>query len=161
MTNNNQFTIAPPATQEASSGRNPEIRLLLVCQAEGLQSRYSELNSEDSGLTALGWEQTNSLARWIATHEKVDVLLSAPQLRSRLTAQRLGQVLGKGVNIATDLPSHSRVGGEQSSDRHHLFAPLHVHEQFVDDAAYLQFMNNLAGPSARLFSDRAKQFVSC
>jgi len=140
-----QFTIIPPERQEApTNGRSPETRLLLVCQAEGLQSRYSELNSEDSGLTALGWEQTNSLARWVAAHEKIDVLISAPQLRSRLTAQRLGQVLGKAVVIVPELPSHSRVGLEQNNERHHLFTPLHVSEQFTDEAAFVWFKEHLA-----------------
>ena len=84
MNETNQVTIVPPETQEQPTNpKAPEVRLILACQAEGLQSRYSELNSEDSGLTALGWEQTNSLARWIAAHEKVDLLVSAPQLRSR------------------------------------------------------------------------------
>jgi len=141
----NQVTIVPPETQEQPTNpKAPEVRLILACQAEGLQSRYSELNSEDSGLTALGWEQTNSLARWIAAHEKVDLLVSAPQLRSRLTAQRLGQVLGKAVVIVPDLPSHSRTGIEQSSERHHLFAPLHASEQFNSPAAHLQFKTKLA-----------------
>lgn len=145
MSDINQFTIIPPERQEpTTNSRSPETRLLLVCQAEGLQSRYSELNSEDSGLTALGWEQTNSLARWVTTHEKIDVLISAPQLRSRLTAQRLGQVLGKAVMIVPELPSHSRMGLEQNNERHHLFAPLHMREQFADEAAFLWFKEHLA-----------------
>ncbi len=116
----------------------------MICQAEGLQSRYSDLNSDDSGLTALGWEQTNSLARWIASHEKIDVLISAPQLRSRLTAQRLGQVLGKSVMIAPELPSHSRIGKDTGGDRQHLFAPLHRQEQFTSDEHYYRFQEQLA-----------------
>ncbi|MCB0060852.1 MAG: methyltransferase domain-containing protein [Caldilineaceae bacterium] len=139
-----RFQITPPPLHEQTSGRKtPETRLLFICQAEGLQSRYSELSSEDSGLTALGWEQTNSLARWIATHEKIDILLSAPQLRSRLTAQRLGQVLGKAVMIAPELPSHSRIGVDASSERQQLFAPLHRHEQFASEEKYHQFQEQL------------------
>lgn len=145
MNETHQITIVPPETQEqATNHRAPEIRLILVCQAEGLQSRYSELNSEDSGLTALGWEQTNSLARWIASHEKIELLISAPQLRSRLTAQRLGQVLGRSVTIAPDLPSHSRLSIEQNPDKHHLFTPLHPREQFPDRSSFEQFRKNLA-----------------
>ena len=141
----NQQRILPlPSPERAHNGKNPEIRLLLTCQAEGLQSRYSELSSEDSGLTALGWEQTNSLARWIVMYEKVDLLVSAPQLRSRLTAQRLGQVLRKSVSVMQEMPSHARSSPETSNDRHHLFAPLHRKEQFADQTSYTNFKENLA-----------------
>lgn len=138
--------ISPPAHVSSSNHKLPEIRLLLVCQAEGLQSRYSELSTEDSGLTAQGWEQTNLLASWMATHEKVDVLVSAPQLRSRLTAQRVGQVLGKAVVVNRDLPYHARVGvggSVISSERHYLFAPLHHDEQFPDSSKYDLFRQSL------------------
>lgn len=154
MNDTNQVTIGPPETKEQSANsKTPEVRLILVCQAEGLQSRYSELNSDDSGLTALGWEQTNSLAHWIAAHEKIDLLASAPQLRSRLTAQRLGQVLGKAISIIPDLPSHSRVGIEQNHERHHLFTPLHIREQFTDFTSYSQFKARLAESLQKLLHE--------
>lgn len=142
----NPLPISPPLPGPTTNAKIPEIRLLLICQAEGLQSRYSELSTEDSGLTAQGWEQTNLLASWIATHEKIDVLISAPQLRSRLTAQRLGQVLGKAVMISRDLPYHARVGvrnTKTATDQHYLFAPLHHQEQFEDDAKYAAFCEQL------------------
>ena len=65
----------------------PEVRLLLICHAEGMQNRYTELlqraePAADSGLTAFGWEQTSQLAQWLATHEAIDVLYSAPLLQS-------------------------------------------------------------------------------
>lgn len=87
----------------------PEIRLLLITHAEGLQNRYTDLLLDgpavaDGGLTALGWEQTNQLAQWLVTHETVDVLYSAPLLRSRLTAQRLGQALNLPVSVQDGLP---------------------------------------------------------
>ncbi len=151
----NQQRIAPSASPERSpSGKNPEIRLLLTCQAEGLQSRYSELSSEDSGLTALGWEQTNSLARWIAMYEKVDLLVSAPQLRSRLTAQRLGQVLRKSVSVMQEMPSHARSSLETGNDRHPLFAPLHFKEQFADQPLYTPFRENLANALQKIVHEQ-------
>ncbi len=87
----------------------PEIRLLLICHAEGLQNRYTDLLQDgpavaDGGLTALGWEQTNLLSQWLATHEAIDALYSAPLLRSRLTAQRLGQALNLPINVQEGLP---------------------------------------------------------
>lgn len=86
-----------------------EVRLLLICHAEGMQNRYTELLqgvelAPDSGLTAFGWEQTSLLAQWLATHETIDVLYSAPLLQSRLTAQRLGQTLGIPVTVDDRLP---------------------------------------------------------
>ncbi|MEZ4735259.1 MAG: methyltransferase domain-containing protein [Caldilineaceae bacterium] len=146
MNTTNPLFISPPPHAHASNGTLPEIRLLLICQAEGLQSRYSELSTEDSGLTALGWEQTNLLASWLTTHEKVDVLISAPQLRSRLTAQRVGQVMGKAVVVNRELPYHVRVGLSTSSpesERHYLFWPLHHEEQFADSSKYETFRQTL------------------
>jgi ubiquinone/menaquinone biosynthesis C-methylase UbiE/broad specificity phosphatase PhoE len=142
----NSLFIAPPPHLPAATVKTPEIRLLLICQAEGLQSRYSELSTEDSGLTAHGWEQTNLLAGWMATHEKVDVLVSAPQLRSRLTAQRLGQVLGKSVVVSRDLPYHARIGASSvkaNSEYHYLFSPLHYQEQFPEITKYQSFRQSL------------------
>jgi ubiquinone/menaquinone biosynthesis C-methylase UbiE/broad specificity phosphatase PhoE len=86
-----------------------EARLLLICQSEGLRNRYAGLagfaeSDDNSGLTAVGWEQTNLLAAWLKNHEKIDVLISGPQLRSRLTAQRIGQMLGLPVKVRSDLP---------------------------------------------------------
>lgn len=142
----NSLFIAPPSPLSATNAKTPEIRLLFICQAEGLQSRYSELSTEDSGLTAHGWEQTNLLADWMASHEKVDVLVSAPQLRSRLTAQRLGQVLGKSVVVSRDLPYHARVGASTTkagNEQHYLFSPLHHQEQFPDATKYASFRQSL------------------
>ena len=142
----NLLPISPPSHGPATNTKTPEIRLLLICQAEGLQSRYSELSTEDSGLTAQGWEQTNLLASWMMTHEKIDLLISAPQLRSRLTAQRLGQVLGKSVVVSRDLPYHARVGvrnTKATSEQHYLFAPLHQQEQFQDSSSYATFCQTL------------------
>ena len=85
------------------------MRLLLICHAEGMQNRYSALArrvepTADSGLTAHGWEQTSQLAQWLATHETIDVLFTAPLLQSRLTAQRLGQALNLPVTVDSRIP---------------------------------------------------------
>ena len=79
--------------------------MLLICPAEGMHHRYTNLAQEDSGLTALGWQQTDALAGWLKTHYKVDGLVSGAQLRSRLTAQRVGQALGLPVTIQQGLPA--------------------------------------------------------
>jgi len=146
VSSTNQLSISPPSHLRLTNQKTPEIRLLLICQAEGLQSRYSELSTEDSGLTAQGWEQTNLLASWMATHEKVDVVVSAPQLRSRLTAQRFGQVLGKSVIVNRDLLYQARIGtGSVSAgtERHYLFSPLHQQEQFADQDKFALFRQGL------------------
>lgn len=85
---------------------------MLICQAEGLRNRYQNLAGyepfdDNSGLTALGWEQANLLASWLKTHDKVDLLISAPQLRSRLTAQRIGQLCGIPIKVQGALPNHA------------------------------------------------------
>ncbi|MCB0058893.1 MAG: methyltransferase domain-containing protein [Caldilineaceae bacterium] len=87
----------------------PDVRLLLICHAEGMQNRYTALAQRleptaDSGLTAYGWEQTSQLAQWLATHETIDVLVTAPLLQSRLTAQRLGQALNLPVTVDNRIP---------------------------------------------------------
>jgi ubiquinone/menaquinone biosynthesis C-methylase UbiE/broad specificity phosphatase PhoE len=97
------------------SAAQPEIRLLLITHAEGLQNRYTDLLLDgpavaDGGLTALGWEQTNQLAQWLLTHEMIDVLYSAPLLRSRLTAQRLGQALNLPISVQDELPGRFAEG---------------------------------------------------
>ena len=84
------------------------MRLLLICHAEGLQNRYGDLQRDgspvtDSGLTAFGWEQTTLLAQWLLAHDHIDILYCGPMLRSRLTAQRVGQTLGLTVNVAETL----------------------------------------------------------
>lgn len=147
------ISISPPPQEKLTNNKSPEIRLILVCQAEGLQSRYSELNTDESGLTALGWEQTNSLARWIAAHEKIDILLSAPHLRSRLTAQRLGQVLGKAIVIVPELPSHIRSGIEHNTEQHPLFTPLHIHEQFDSTAKFTALREKLVVALQKIVHD--------
>ncbi len=80
-------------------------RLLLVVHAESIYRRYGPDVAVDSGLSARGWEQASALARWLAQYETVHHLVSGPQLRSRLTAQSIGQALGLPVVEAPHLPS--------------------------------------------------------
>jgi len=103
------FTSDPLLSIDHLSSSPFEVRLLLICHAEGMQNRYADLVQRgepiaDSGLTAFGWEQTTQLAQWLATHEVVDVLYSAPLLQSRLTAQRIGQTLGLPVTVNDRIP---------------------------------------------------------
>ena len=69
-----------------------------------MHNRYTGLSGADSGLTALGWQQTNALATWLQAHYNCDMLVSAPNLRNRLTAQRIGQAVGKPVTVHKGLP---------------------------------------------------------
>lgn len=128
-----------------------------------MHSRYSELSTEDSGLTARGWEQTNILASWLATHEKIDVLICAPQLRSRLTAQRIGQAIGRPVVVQQDLPHQPRIfpslpGGKP--DAHFRFSPLHVEEQFGSNGAYADFSQRMAAVLERLIEENAGKTIA-
>jgi ubiquinone/menaquinone biosynthesis C-methylase UbiE/broad specificity phosphatase PhoE len=103
-----QVSGASLENQNNSQSRQQEkanLRLLLICHAEGLHDRYVHLGSESSGLTALGWEQSNVLASWLRTHETVDTLICDNLLQSRLTAQRIGQALDMSVAVFRDLPS--------------------------------------------------------
>ncbi|MEZ4611653.1 MAG: methyltransferase domain-containing protein [Caldilineaceae bacterium] len=79
--------------------------MLLVCHAEGMVNRYGNLSAEDSGLTAQGWKQADALADWLKKHYVIDVLVSTPSLRNRLTAQRVGQAMGLPVTVHQGLPS--------------------------------------------------------
>ncbi len=124
-----------------------EVRLLLICQAEGLRNRYSSLagyeeSDDNSGLTAVGWEQTNQLAAWLKRHERIDVLVSGPQLRSRLTAQRIGQVLGLPVKVRGELPRYTldsvRTPGDSGEMPRSLNA-LAAEGADYDDAGYRRF----------------------
>jgi len=81
----------------------PGVRLLLICNAEEMLIRYSDLGYADSGLTARGWEQANRLGVWLKSHERIDLLLSGSELHSRFTAQRIGYALGLSVQIDSAL----------------------------------------------------------
>jgi ubiquinone/menaquinone biosynthesis C-methylase UbiE len=74
-----------------------------------MHNRYKNLvenaATDDSGLTAVGWEQADLLAAWLRAHETIDVLVSGVQLHSRLTTQRIGQALQLPVTVAQDMPS--------------------------------------------------------
>jgi ubiquinone/menaquinone biosynthesis C-methylase UbiE/broad specificity phosphatase PhoE len=80
------------------------MRLLLICHAEGMQERYSDLGARNGGLTALGWEQSDALANWLRSHCLLDVIVADTRLQSRLTAQRIGQGLAMPVTVFRELP---------------------------------------------------------
>lgn len=108
-------TAPKPFSPDHPTAAQPDFRLLLICHAEGLQNRYTDLLQDgpavaDGGLTAFGWEQTNLLAQWLVTHEKIDAIYSAPLLRSRLTAQRLGQALNLPIAVQDGLPGRFTPG---------------------------------------------------
>lgn len=84
------------------------MQLLLICHAEGMQDRYSDLGARNGGLTALGWEQSDALADWLRTHRQLDFLVTDSLLQSRLTAQRIGQAMGLSVTVNRDIPSYPR-----------------------------------------------------
>lgn len=156
MTQSQQPFLAPPIEDQASRGDALDIRLLLICQAEGMHSRYAELSVENSGLTARGWEQTNALASWLATHERVDVLVSAPPLRSRLTAQRIGQALGRSVIVHQDLPHQVRtasVAFTPGSNNVQTFSMLNVKEQFPQEQQYVEFTQKLTAALTHLIHE--------
>jgi ubiquinone/menaquinone biosynthesis C-methylase UbiE/broad specificity phosphatase PhoE len=97
-----RLTDAAPSTDDEAP--HPT-RLLLVCHGEGIHTRYHGLAASESGLTATGWEQASALSAWLRTHEEIDLIASAGQLRSRLTAQRIGQELNLPVTIFETLPT--------------------------------------------------------
>lgn len=120
-------TITPtssfPASDQIATARSSDptdsgnvTRILLICHAEGMHDRYqdllSQVGADDSGLTALGWQQADKLASWLKTHERIEVLVSGTQLHSRLTAQRIGQALGLPISVAEELPG--RLGEEDA-----------------------------------------------
>lgn len=101
------------ASFHADDGSDQSSRILLICHAEGMHNRYKELAdsaaTDNSGLTALGWQQADMLANWLMTHEHLDKLVSGEQLHSRLTAQRIGQAFGLPVTVAKDMPGRLSV----------------------------------------------------
>ena len=92
-------------TSDSSTTDQPwDLRLLLVCHAEAMDVRQAEHAAIDTGLTARGWQQTDILAAWLVERFTINALVSAPELRNRLTAQRIGQAIGLPVTIHRDLP---------------------------------------------------------
>ncbi len=112
------------ATVATSSSAERATRLLLVCHGEGLYNRYTNLSrrliADEGGLSAAGWEQANSLAAWLRDHEQVDLLTSGSQLRSRLTGQRISQVLHLPLTVIANLPP---TGPGESSRPHATLLP--------------------------------------
>ncbi|MCB9138621.1 MAG: methyltransferase domain-containing protein [Caldilineaceae bacterium] len=82
--------------------KEPTLRLLLICHAEAMQIQAAQRASIDTGLSAQGWQQTDILANWLMERYAIDELVTAPELRNRLTAQRIGQAIGLPVTIRRD-----------------------------------------------------------
>ena len=121
-------------------------RILLICHAEGMHDRYASIVddavSDDSGLTALGWEQADALASWLKTHDTVDVLASGAQLYSRLTAQRIGQALGLPVTVASNLPSrlgHAETFADTGAQPDDLDPEIHTSTHNAVVEPYVEF----------------------
>lgn len=105
------MTTTTDTTTAQSSSAERATRLLLVCHGEGLYNRYTNLSrrliADEGGLSAVGWEQANGLAVWLRDHEQVDLLASGSQLRSRLTGQRISQILRLPLTVIANLPPTS------------------------------------------------------
>jgi len=96
---------SPPMQTSSTDVANDDydLRLLLICHAEEMSVRHGEMAASDAGLTALGWQQTDALAVWLKERYEISALVSAPELRNRLTAQRIGQAIGLPVIVRRDL----------------------------------------------------------
>ncbi len=118
------MTSTTDTTAALSSSAERATRLLLVCHGEGLYNRYTNLSrrliADEGGLSAVGWEQANGLAVWLRDHEQVDLLASGSQLRSRLTGQRISQVLHLPLTVIANLPP---TGPGESSQPHATLLP--------------------------------------
>lgn len=118
-------------------------RILLICHAEGMHNRYKELSestgADNSGLTAVGWQQADMLANWLVTHDHLDKLVSGEQLHSRLTAQRIGQALGLPVAVAKDMPG-------RLIQQDAILEPLEVLPNGLDPEIHTSIHNAVAEP---------------
>lgn len=138
--------IQPPYIEtsvHADDSMESSSRILLICHAEGMHNRYKELAestaTDNSGLTALGWQQADRLADWLMTHETLDILVSGTQLHSRLTAQRIGQALGLPVSVAKDMPGRISVDDT-------ILEPLEVLPDGLDPEIHTSIHNAVAEP---------------
>ncbi len=96
---------------------SPDLRLLLIGHAEAMAAQRVGQATIDTGLTARGWQQTDALARWLKDRYAIAALHSAPKLRNRLTAQRLGQALGLPVTVQSDWPeAPAAITSEQTEE---------------------------------------------
>lgn len=144
-----QLDTEPASSQSGLGLQIPETlpsrptRLLLVSHAESMQRRYGNLSLTDTGLTAQGWEQSNALAEWIRTHEQPTLLVSNPQMRCRLTAQRISQATGTPLIVETLFPP-------SPPQNWMLEPPL----QAADDATYLGYQARVVTAFDHLLSNR-------
>lgn len=161
-------TVPPQPVAGADSQAEDGVytRILLICHAEGMHNRYKNLienaSTDDSGLTALGWEQADMLADWLRTHETIDVLVSGVQLHSRLTTQRIGQALQLPVTVAQDMPSRLELETfpEPADEIDDLDPEIHtsVHNAVV--APYVEFHHGLITTLNRLLQEHRGKTVA-
>jgi len=77
--------------------------LILVRHGQSLFNRDGANMGDNSGLTELGWRQSQLVADWLAHTYQVDALLSSPLTRAQQTAEVIGQRLGLPVRLVPGL----------------------------------------------------------
>lgn len=142
-------------------------RMLLICHAEGMHNRYSSLLNDDlvdeSGLTAVGWEQSNAVADWLKRYESVDILASGRQLHSRLTAQRIGQALGLPVTVAQELPARLSMDlafPDIDTPPDELDPEIHTSTHNAVVEPYVEFHHALISTLTKLLSEHIGQTIA-
>lgn len=150
MASQSSTVLVQPSNRELTASTEEDLegssRILLICHAEGMHNRYVELAHssalDNSGLTALGWQQADKLAAWLMAHETLDRLVSGAQLHSRLTAQRIGQALGLPVTVAKDMPD--RINPQDT-----ILEPIEVLPNGLDPEIHTSTHNAVAEPYIR------------
>ncbi len=82
--------------------------------------------------------------------------MSAPPLRSRLTAQRIGQALSRAVTVHQDLPHHVRVitvAPTPTANNTQTFPLLNAREQFAGEQEYAEFKQKLTAALEHILQD--------
>ncbi len=141
-----------------------DLRLLLIRHAEEMSVRHGEMAASDAGLTALGWQQTDALAAWLKERYEISALVSAPELRNRLTAQRIGQAIGLPVIVRRDL-SGRVYGASVGADDLTRKVPQVIQElpdEFDPDVgnAYRRFCEDLTATLERLRTAHAGETMA-
>jgi len=77
--------------------------LILIRHGQSLFNRDGTDMGENSGLTELGWRQSQLVADWLARTYRADVLISSPLTRAQQTAEVIGQRLGLPVQVVPGL----------------------------------------------------------
>lgn len=120
-------------------------RLLFACHAENVQSGQPSASFAESGLSALGWEQTVALAGWLHSHEEISAILTDTRLAARLTAQRIGQQLRLPIQIAGQWPRTPELTWDQQPP----FVAPNNHS-LAAAARYTEYSNQVVSALAQL-----------